>query len=165
MTAMGLEAAWSELRLGSDIRLPDRRSAWVSMRRWIAPLATQLVFFGSTLQAQVVRGEVREAASGTAVPGALVTLERLSSDSVSAVALVGVLTNERGQFAVRAQTPGRYRLAAKRIGVKRTVTEPFELGAGETKQLSNSNRSCTCSRKSRWPRQPSAYRDKTRSDA
>jgi hypothetical protein len=78
---------------------------------------------------QVVRGTVTERASATPIVGALVTLEPVSGDSSAAVS---VLSNARGDYAIRASA-GRFRLSAKRIGVQRFVSEPFALTAGETK--------------------------------
>jgi hypothetical protein len=65
------------------------------------------------------------------VAGAVVSLLGDGSDT----ALVNVLTTGSGEYAVRAPQPGRYRLAVKRIGVKRFVSESFELGAGETRVI------------------------------
>lgn len=114
----------------------DSRAAGAAFHRRARRVLLGAAFLAtSPLQAQVVRGVVREAVTGTLVPGVLVTLERASSDS-SALGAVSVLSDARGDFAVRAPVPGRYRLAAKRIGVRRTLTEPFELAAGETRQLS-----------------------------
>jgi hypothetical protein len=90
----------------------------------------------SALQAQVVRGVVRESGTGTTVEGVLVTLERVAAAESVASDVVSALSNERGEFAVRARISGRYRLTAKRIGVKRSLTEPFELSLGETRQVS-----------------------------
>jgi hypothetical protein len=105
--------------------------------RYVSYVLLALAFlFAPTLPAQVVRGDVREAVTGTSVPGVLVTLERMSTNGSIAADFVSELSDARGEFAIRAPMPGRYRLAAKRIGVKRTVTQPFELAAGETKQLS-----------------------------
>lgn len=105
--------------------------------RWVLSLSlAKIVLFTSALPAQVVRGVVRESGSGTIVEGVLVTLERVSSKDSVAADVVSALSNERGEFAVRAPLPGRYRLGAKRIGVKRSLTEPFELGLGESRQVS-----------------------------
>ena len=86
------------------------------------------------LQAQVVRGVVRESGTGTIVEGVLVTLERVAAVESVSSDVVSALSNERGEFAIRAGRPDRYRLGAKRIGVKRAFTEPFDLGEGETRQ-------------------------------
>ena len=66
--------------------------------------------------AQNVRGLVTEQATRTPLAGVLMTLSRV--DSAGAVA-VTTLTNERGEYFLRAPQPGRYRLEAKRIGVRR----------------------------------------------
>lgn len=87
----------------------------------------------SPIEAQVVRGVVRETAGGTDVPGVLVTLERVAAQT--AAGALSVLSNERGEYAIRAPGPGRYRLAAKRIGVRRSVTESFDLSEGETREV------------------------------
>ena len=92
-----------------------------------------VVLSASAAQAQVVRGLVRESSTGTPIEGALVSLE--SAVGVGPSGTVNVLSDERGEFAIRAANAGEYRLSAKRIGVKRTLTEPFQLGAGETRQI------------------------------
>ena len=84
----------------------------------------------ASLAAQVVRGRVTEVSSTTPVPGALVSLLG-DGDSIA----VSVLTNRDGDYAVRALVPGRYRLAVKRIGVRRHVSAPFALAAGETRAM------------------------------
>ena len=88
-----------------------------------------LAFRASSLGAQIVRGRVTEVSSNVPVAGAVVSLLPESSDST----LVSVLTEPTGEYAVRAPSLGRYRLAVKRIGVKRFVSVPFDLGAGETR--------------------------------
>ena len=84
-----------------------------------------------SLGAQVVRGRVTEVNSTTPVAGAVVSLLGAGSDS----ALVSVLTLGSGEYAVRALQPGSYRLAVKRIGVKRYVSEAFDLASGETRVI------------------------------
>jgi hypothetical protein len=76
--------------------------------------------------AQTVRGVVTERASGTPLVGVLMTLTR--DDSGGAVVVTG-LTNERGAYSLRASQPGRYRLGAKRIGVRRYESEGIELAS------------------------------------
>lgn len=46
---------------------------------------------------------------------------------------MSVLSNARGEYAIRASSPGRYRIDAKRIGVQRFTSDSFELAAGESK--------------------------------
>jgi hypothetical protein len=79
-------------------------------------------------QAQTIRGTVREQASGTPLSGVLVTL---IADGAAGTAAATALTGERGVFLLRAPQPGRYRLGAKRIGVRRYESEPLELAAGQ----------------------------------
>lgn len=76
--------------------------------------------------AQTVRGIVREQASGAPLTGVLMTLAR---DDSAGTAPVTALTNERGAFSVRASQPGRYRLSAKRIGVRRFQSDAFDLAS------------------------------------
>lgn len=98
-----------------------RRELWVFM---------MAALLSAPLSAQVVRGRVTEVNSTSPVPGALVSLLG-DGDSIA----VSVLTNREGDYAVRALGPGRYRLAVKRIGVRRYVSAPFELAVGETRAL------------------------------
>lgn len=79
-------------------------------------------------EGQSVRGTVKEQATGTPLSGVLMTLSR--EDSLSAPASTA-LTNEQGAYVLRVSQPGRYRLASKRIGVRRFESEPFELAAGQ----------------------------------
>jgi hypothetical protein len=78
--------------------------------------------------AQAVRGLAREQASGTPLNGVLMSLVR-DNDSASVVATA--LTNDRGTYVLRAPQPGRYRLGAKRIGVRRFESEVFELAMSQ----------------------------------
>lgn len=102
--------------------------------RFRSPLRIVLVALicASAAEAQVVRGSVTERASATPIAGVLISLVPAAGSGASAIS---VLSNERGEYAVRANAPGRYRLDAKRIGVQRYVSEPFELGAGESRRL------------------------------
>jgi hypothetical protein len=76
--------------------------------------------------AQTVRGIVREQTSGTPLVGVLMTLSR--ADSAGAP-VVTALTNERGAYSLRASLPGRFRLGAKRIGVRRFESDAFDLAS------------------------------------
>jgi len=78
--------------------------------------------------AQNVRGLVTEQATGTPLAGVLLTLSR---DDSAAAAVATTLTNERGEYTLRAPQPGRYRLGAKRIGVRRFESEVIELVASQ----------------------------------
>ncbi len=81
------------------------------------------------LPAQVVRGRVTEQASGQVLAGVLIELR--AGDASGALA-GSTLTSSVGEYAVRASTAGRFVLIAKRIGVKRFVSTPFDMGSGET---------------------------------
>jgi hypothetical protein len=81
--------------------------------------------------AQLVRGRVTDQTSGAAVPGVLVSL----LPDASTAPATSVLSNARGEYAIRAPSAGRYRIDAKRIGVQRFVSDPFELGMGESKVI------------------------------
>lgn len=83
------------------------------------------------LEAQVVRGRVVEQASAAPIVGVLVSLV----PDGNAAATTSVLSNVRGEYAIRANAAGRYRLDVKRIGAQRFISEWFNLAAGETKQL------------------------------
>lgn len=86
-------------------------------------------------QAQVVRGVVTERTSGLPLPGVLVTLELADSTTSQRALNLTSLTDERGEYAVRAARPGRYRVEAKRIGVRRFTSEPFALAEGQTHRV------------------------------
>ncbi len=93
------------------------------------------------LGAQVVRGVVRDSATGAPMPGVIVALDeavaQLDTDgSLRRASLVlAVLTNERGEFAVRAGFAGRFVLSAKRVGSQRFVSRTFDLAIGEQRVL------------------------------
>ena len=99
------------------------------MSRWALGVALLLSAAANSLGAQVVRGRVTEESSVTPVAGAVVSILGESTEA----AIVSVLTIGSGEYAIRAPQPGRYRLAVKRIGVKRFVSAPFDLAGGETR--------------------------------
>lgn len=102
-----------------------------ALARLLLLLAVLVTSPGSDVLAQVVRGTITEVRSAAPVSGVLVSLVSPTSDS----AYANVLTNARGEYAIRAPSAGAYRLTAKRIGVRRHVTAPFTLGDGETRSL------------------------------
>ena len=75
------------------------------------------------------------------MPGVIVALDeavaQLDTDgSLRRASLVlAVLTNERGEFAVRAGFAGRFVLSAKRVGSQRFVSRTFDLAIGEQRVL------------------------------
>lgn len=85
----------------------------------------------SPADAQIVRGRIVDRASSAPVPGVVVSLVSVAETTST----TSVLSNERGEYAIRAQLPGRFRLDAKRIGVQRFSSEPFDLGSGESRVL------------------------------
>jgi carboxypeptidase family protein len=85
----------------------------------------------ATVPAQVVRGIVRDSASGDPAGGVLVALvERASGERRT------VLTDEDGHFTIAAPGAGRYSLETKRIGVRPVLSPELTLGAGEARELS-----------------------------
>lgn len=94
-------------------------------------LAVALLIGPAAARAQVVRGRITEVNTTNPVPGALVSLLPAASDSV----LVSGLSTRDGDYALRAPAAGSYRLAVKRIGVRRFVSAPFAIADGETRAL------------------------------
>lgn len=95
-------------------------------------ILSSLVAIAEPVAAQIVRGRVTDRMSSAPIPGVLVTLV---PDAGPATNALSVLSNARGEYAVRAPAAGRYRVDAKRIGAQRFVSEPFDLGAGESKVI------------------------------
>lgn len=82
------------------------------------------------LSAQVVRGIVRDSASGEPASGVLVALvHRPSGDRRT------VLSDQAGRFMIGAPRAGTYVLEVKRIGVRPDVTPAFTLAAGEAREM------------------------------
>ena len=98
------------------------------MPRLVSCLAILLAAPWVTIGAQNVRGVVREQASGTPLAGVLISL--LREDRPESV-MVTALSNDRGVYFLRAPQPGRYRLGAKRLGVRRFESEAIELVASQ----------------------------------
>jgi hypothetical protein len=94
-------------------------------------LALLLLFFAPTaLSAQVVRGIVRDSASGEAASGVLVTLVQRTSGARRTV-----LTDHAGRFTIGAPGAGTYALEIKRIGVHPSTSPEFTLGDGEAREM------------------------------
>lgn len=83
----------------------------------------------SAANAQTVRGDVAETGTGAGIAGVLIQLLSADRDSV----VRSVLSDASGRFDVVAPSPGRYALQAKRIGVRRWVSDPFVLATGEAR--------------------------------
>ncbi len=93
-------------------------------------LSLSFLLCTTPLGAQLVRGTVTERTSGAPLSGVLVTLVNDSSRTVGSA-----LTSERGDYGIRAPAEGRYRIDAKRIGVRRFSSAVFDLTTGETREL------------------------------
>ena len=89
-----------------------------------------LLCLPTALSAQLVRGVVRDSASGDPASGILVALVRQGSGERRTV-----LTDTEGRFTVSAPGPGSYALETKRIGVRPVLSPAFALGAGEAREL------------------------------
>lgn len=106
-----------------------------------AILLVALTTSAMPLGAQVVRGVVRDSATGVPLPGVIVALDEAVAQldteaSLRRASLVlAVLTDERGEFAVRAGFAGRFVLSAKRVGMRRFVSPSFTLASGEQRRM------------------------------
>ena len=107
-------------------------SKWFSRHALIraASVWAALAGLSSGSGAQVVRGVVVEASSGTALPGVVVVLLDSAGKRVA-----GVLVGDDGRYAIRATGPGRYALRAERIGYRADAPTQVTLGAGQTIDL------------------------------
>ena len=85
--------------------------------------------------AQVVRGTVRDAASGAALPGALVTLHRAAPPVGDGTRLATTLSDASGAYALAAGDAGTFVVTAKRIGVRQFESGVLVLGTGQARQL------------------------------
>lgn len=84
--------------------------------------------------AQLLRGTVREAGSGTPLAGVVVSIYRSLPGTV-APPLAATLTDARGQYALSVGDTGRYIATAKRIGVRQFESATLALATGESRQL------------------------------
>jgi len=104
-------------------------------RRAAAGLTVFLALMGSTAHAvcgqSVVEGIALDAATGTPIAGAHVTL--YLDDRVTVVA--AVVTGEHGRFRFLAPQPGRYFVSAAQIGYGPLTHGPVEVRAGERAEL------------------------------
>lgn len=104
-------------------------------------LAFALTASALPLGAQVVRGVVRDSATGAPLPAVIVSLDDAVAGVDTAASLrraslvLATLTNEQGEFSVRAGSAGRFVLSAKRVGMRRFVSPPFTLAVGEQRRI------------------------------
>ena len=102
------------------------------MRLAIYSLASAILLAGAgppDSHAQIVRGRLLSAEGGTGIGGAMISLV-----DQRAAAADRTLTTNTGLFQLTAP-PGRYRLRADRIGYASTLSDHFELLAGEVVHL------------------------------
>lgn len=99
-------------------------------------MAACLLLFAAPTAAQVVRGTVTDARTRAAIPGVVVQLDEAGAPAGAQPGLVrAALSDARGEFAVQAGAAGRFVLSAKRVGLKRFVSAPFTLGAGDARRI------------------------------
>jgi hypothetical protein len=85
----------------------------------------------SLLGAQIVRGRVTERGSGATVGGVVVSIIDATTRAPSA----STLSDAQGHYALRAPGAGSYRIEAKRIGVRRFLSDAIALATGETREV------------------------------
>jgi hypothetical protein len=83
---------------------------------WCALNALGGVITATPLQAQTVRGTVRDRATGAPVKGALILLATVADSALTQVDIRRTATDERGVFSVRAASSGVFRLTVQSIG-------------------------------------------------
>lgn len=106
------------------------------MRRRLAGVALLLtVLLPGALQAQLVRGTVRDAASGAPLAGVIVSVHRIGEPASDQNRLAAALTAANGTYALTPNDTGRFVVTAKRIGVRRFESAPFVLARGATHVL------------------------------
>ncbi len=100
---------------------------------WFGPLFMLILGMlgaASELDAQTVRGTLRDGSTGQTIPAALVRLERPDGGIVETT-----LTDPDGRFRFRSERPGPYRVVTRHIGHETVVTEVFDLAFGEARTL------------------------------
>lgn len=98
-------------------------------RRWV--LAALVTLGATAMDAQVVRGAIRDRSSNESLSGTVVELLRTTPVGGD-VRVASALSDARGNYALQSRGAGRFVLVVKRIGVRRYRSEPFVLGEGET---------------------------------
>lgn len=100
--------------------------------RFAAVLLAGLVLAAGAapLEAQVIKGRILGTNSRAPMPEA--TVEAL--DSIRAV-IAAARTDSLGQFQLRFQMPGEFRLRVRRIGIEPTLTDPLRFAGRDTVEL------------------------------
>jgi hypothetical protein len=114
-------------QLRSVMRMPISS---LRLLRGLPLVAGLMAAVATTLGAQVVHGEVREAGTGEPVNGAFVIAIDAEGERVA-----GVLADRSGAFRLRLREPGTFRLRAERIGYETATSEPFPIARGETREM------------------------------
>lgn len=88
----------------------------------------------------MVRGSVSDSRTQTPIAGAIVSIDEVAADGAAlprtqAALALSSLSDEKGTFSVNATRSGRFVLTVKRVGLRRFESEPFQLGAGETRRF------------------------------
>ena len=92
--------------------------AWVVLQAAVAP----------SMQGQVIRGRLVDAADNAAIAGAMMTLMDRDGRAVERI----LTHSATGMFELRAPEPGEYRVRAERIGYGTTSSAFFSISAGDT---------------------------------
>lgn len=77
---------------------------------------------------QEVRGRLVDAAGGSGIGGAMVSLEDRDGRGIGQV----LTRTESGLFQLRVPSPGEYRIRAERIGYASTLSDYFSVGSTDT---------------------------------
>lgn len=121
-----------ELREGEvDVKRALRRSVRLTV---VAALAASFLA-PAVLHAQLVRGVVREADTGTPLGGVVVAIHPAPGRGNPATTLVATLSNAQGEYALTPNDTGFFVVSAKRIGVRQFRSEPIALARGGTLRL------------------------------
>lgn len=97
----------------------------------VLPCLTVLCLFAAVPRAangQEVRGRLVDAAGGSGIGGAMVSLEGRVGRSLDRV----LSRTESGLFELRIPEPGEYRIRAERIGYATTLSDFFDVAATDT---------------------------------
>jgi hypothetical protein len=93
-------------------------------------LLPALAFLPAVVPAQTIRGHLTDKTTGQPVAGGFVVLLNEDLDE-----LQRSLTDDGGQFTLTAPAAGRYRLKSAVVGIRSSITPPFELVAGTDLEL------------------------------
>lgn len=99
--------------------------------RYVFPVVLALsTASAAPLAAQTIRGIMVDTTTSTPIDRAFVVLLDTAGTEVART-----LTDAAGAFSVRAPGAGSFQLRSERIGVRSHLSDPFELAAGETRDI------------------------------